>query len=227
MIGLTNDGVSQKGKLIKHDGAVLDDGKRRRSRRRSKKSRRSVKKSRRSAKKSRRSRRSKKSRRSAKKSRRSAKKSRRSARKSRRSAKKSRRSRRSKKHDGMTAQGVKAGAIQFAKKNGISMKYVGALSLILMALGGSIALLRRSWKKYENSLNGGNGGKGDWPGFYRYLRTKDNSSPGSKSIFNRIREFFKGSKGSKGIPKSQIGTEMKEIKPDKGKFLRDFYDIKK
>jgi len=127
----------------------------------------------------------------------------------------------------MTAQGVKAGAIQFAKKNGISMKYVGALSLILMALGGSIALLRRSWKKYENSLNGGNGGKGDWPGFYRYLRTKDNSSPGSKSIFNRIREFFKGSKGSKGIPKSQIGTEMKEIKPDKGKFLRDFYDIKK
>jgi hypothetical protein len=53
MIGLTNDGLYQKGKLIKHDGAILDDGKRRSSKRSIKKSRRS-RKSKRSSRKSKR-----------------------------------------------------------------------------------------------------------------------------------------------------------------------------
>ena len=155
MIGLTNDGIAPSGDFVNHDGNILDDGKRRRrSRRSSKKSRRSVKKSRRSVKKSRRSRRSKKSRRSAKKSRRSAKKSRRSTKKSRRSrrSKKSRRSRRSKKHDGISAGELKSDAIRFAKNNGIGMKHIGALTLLVGLVGGSVVVLRKYNAEYKKNL---------------------------------------------------------------------------
>ena len=176
MIGLTNDGIAPSGDFVNHDGNILDDGKRRRrsirsvkksrrsakksrrsakkSRRSAKKSRRSAKKSRRSAKKSRRSRRSKKSRRSAKKSRRSTKKSRRSAKKSRRSrrSKKSRRSRRSKKHDGISAGELKSDAIRFAKNNGIDMKHIGALMLLVGLVGGSVVVLRKYNAEYKKNL---------------------------------------------------------------------------
>ena len=158
MIGLTNDGVSQKGKLIKHDGAILDDGKRRRSKRsvkksrRSRKSRRSVKKSRRSVKKSRRSRKSK---RSAKKSRRS--------RKSRRSARKSRRS---KKHDGMSKEAAIKEAKSFATKHKISKEFMGVLVAVLVAGYG----INKLWKNYSDPAQNNFGDDEPTPlGFIDYL----------------------------------------------------------